>query len=632
MTLWLPERRRASNPNCSSVPNELDCAHPTLDSLPSSRVGARETPIGLNVDDLYRLWLTNRHMPKSGICEDTLDSQASAQHWERLHSPRPPAIQHRGWLLEGLLSIPYKRPAACTFPISFHFSDPNERRRDGESSRQQPRTSQKTGQPSDIKIALSKKGLEHATPLTGYSSCGLIPTDGSAPLFQASAVNTKHKDETARGSRRSAEDSPIVPYNRAESTNTFIFSEDLASVFPFDSLALLEQDPQRCIATTELFLRCKNDMPDRFSMSAAEFSGIVRDISKESCMMSQLGMLESLSKKILCRKGQHSKRAGRSLQGPRANPSARDNANGPGKADSGLCTVSMKALPSWLKALSSCTTVCEQSCVMVADDYVLTSADRLTNKDSREGSTSLAITRSEASTLSSQRSSSAVVRASATSSIHSHRVLLPASLHCGPQKFQQWRPNSWLTVPQLIRQTLEKQIGKRSQDAGYVYIYWNRGNFGYVKIGFTAATTVEGRLSQWRRECNHDVEEYIGAIGRQRVPHVYRVECLVLAELRDFRLKELNCPCGSKEHQEWCKIGPQHVAKVRQKWEAFMLEQERYESRGSAQFLRHTLSDKELDRLCRPLPVEQPASPNKKKASSGLRRSPCLREKERASA
>ena len=571
-------------------------------------------------------------MPKSGICEDTLDSQASAEHRERLHSPRSPAIQDRGWLFEELLSISYKRPAACTFPISFHFSHPIERRRDEKSSRQKPRVSQKTGQLTAIKIALNRQGLEQATPLTDYSSCVLIWTDGSAPLLQAGAVNTKHKDETARGSCRSVEDSPIVPFNRAGSTNTFIFSEDLANVFPFDSLAILQQDPRRCIATTDKLVRCRNAMPDGFSVSAAEFAGTVRDISKESCMMSQLSMLESLSKKILCRKGQHSKRARRSLQGLRVHTSARDNANGPGKADSGLCIVSMKAFPSWLEALSSCTTACEQSCVTLVDEHVSIMANRLVNENFKEGSTSLAIARSEASTLSSQRSSSAAVRASATSSVHSHRVLLHASLHCGPQKFQQWRPNSRLTVPQLIRQTLEKQIGKRSQDAGYVYIYWNPGNFGYVKIGFTAATTVEGRLSQWGSECNHGVEEYIGDIGRQRVPHVYRIECLIFAELRDFRLKELNCPCGRKEHQEWCKIGPQHVAKVRQKWEDFMLEQERYESGGGGQFLRHTVSDKELDRLCRPLPVEQPVSPNKKKVSSGLRRSPRLREKERASA
>lgn len=632
MTLTLPERRHAFNPNCSSVQNELDCAHPTLDSAPSSWVAARETPVRLSLDNLYRLWLTDRHVPKSGVCEDTLDSQASA---ERLHSPGSPAIQHRGWLFKELLFIPYKPPGGCIFPISVHFSHPSGQRRDGKSSRQQPRTSQKIGGPIDINIALSRQGFEHATLPTNYSSCVLKLADASAPLHQWSAVNTKHKDNTVRGSRRLVKDSPTVQYKRAGSTNTFIFGEDLAHIFPFDSLALLEQDSRGCIAakTMKSLGRCSNAMPDKFSMSAAEFAGTVRDISKESCMMSQLDMLESLSNKILCRKGQHSPRAGRKLQGLRAQASARDNANGPRKAVSGLCIVSMKAFPFWLKALSSYTTTCEQQCVTLVDGHVLTSADRLANKNSREGSTSLAITRSsETSTVSSQRSSSAVVRASATSSIHAHRVSLPASLHCGPQKFQQWRPNSRLTVPQLIRQTLEKQIGERSQDSGYVYIYWNPGNFGYVKIGFTAATTVEERLSQWRNTCNHGVEEYTGSIGRQHVPHVYRIECLVLAELRDFRLKELNCPCGRKEHQEWCNTGPQHVAKVRQKWENFMLEQERYESRVGGQFLRHTVSDEEFDRLCRPLPIEKPVSPNTKKASSELRRSPRLREKGRASA
>lgn len=562
---------------------------------------------------------SNSHVSQSGDGEDTPDGKATRRRKQQVKTPTVP---QPGWLFKGLHAIQNIEPSSVTFSVSIDFSRPSGQLTTGKKSRQK---SQKPR--SDIRGSDSEKGREQryvidATAHTSPSPRLLKMADQSAHLHQWSAVKTQLGDNPILDPACSVMKSLIVGHGGGESTNTIVFNEALAWIFPYDSLTLLEQDSRQCISAKSKKPLGRCSIPAKFSMSAAEFARTVAVISQESCMTSQLDMIESLTTKILCKQGQHQQRAGRHLQELRAQLLS--------TVHSDHNSISVAAFPFWLTALSSYGPIYGQEGLPLALQSIPPPKNPRAAKDpTKQARCLISVTGSpEPSTVSSRTPSSAVVKVVATTSDPAHKLPSAVSLHRWPQNFQHWRPNSTLTVPQLIRQTLEKPVGERSRSSGYVYIYWNPGNFGYVKIGFTTLA-VEKRLSQWEQsKCNHDVEEYVGAITRQYVPHVYRVESLIFAELRDFRLKELNCPCGKSEHQEWFKVTPQHVAKVRQKWENFMLEQERYETRTGGRLLRSTVSEDELDRLCRPLNMEEKKPlPSAEKALRGVRRSSRLRKK-----
>ena len=106
---------------------------------------------------------------------------------------------------------------------------------------------------------------------------------------------------------------------------------------------------------------------------------------------------------------------------------------------------------------------------------------------------------------------------------------------------------------------------------GLIYIYWFPGNFGHIKIGVTSLS-VEKRLQEWERQCKH--KTYLAFPltegDRQPIPHVYRVEKIVQAELRNCRKKEISCIGCRKCHNEWFECSKETAILAIQKWSAWM--------------------------------------------------------------
>ena len=115
---------------------------------------------------------------------------------------------------------------------------------------------------------------------------------------------------------------------------------------------------------------------------------------------------------------------------------------------------------------------------------------------------------------------------------------------------------------------------------GFIYIYWFPGNFGHLKIGHTGRA-VEERLQEWKIQCGHDpILVYpISEGDRQRVPHVFRVEAIVQAELRKYRRKEVKCKGCHKAHIEWFEQSPSAAITSVRKWSAW-IRKEPYETTG----------------------------------------------------
>lgn len=189
------------------------------------------------------------------------------------------------------------------------------------------------------------------------------------------------------------------------------------------------------------------------------------------------------------------------------------------------------------------------------------------------------------------------------------------------QTFKSYRPPASLkfSVEEWIRECLVRPLAKREKienHKGILYMYWVTGNFGLVKIGKTSGPSPAKRLDKWRRDCGHPIEEHTRGEAEVAVqlPHVYRVEALVHAELNDSRVREIACKkCSERKtrkkgrqcivsHEEWFCASPDHAQKVIKKWSDWMLTNPYEECNGEWR-LRKAISAHEIDVLCTPIAI-----------------------------
>jgi hypothetical protein len=184
-----------------------------------------------------------------------------------------------------------------------------------------------------------------------------------------------------------------------------------------------------------------------------------------------------------------------------------------------------------------------------------------------------------------------------------------------------FRPYSWsvkqknMSAPELIREYLTKPLSSADLERkGFIYVFWHPGNFGYVKIGYSK--NVEKRLQQWRRQCGFEVEQVQveqvqveqvtnpGQIRQFEACHLHRVECLIQAELKDYRLEEPCCPGCESKHKEWFGVNPNLALRVAEKWSKLSL----YEGK----YLRQSLTMAEIEQLCELTTLEEIVTPKVK--------------------
>ncbi len=101
----------------------------------------------------------------------------------------------------------------------------------------------------------------------------------------------------------------------------------------------------------------------------------------------------------------------------------------------------------------------------------------------------------------------------------------------------------------VIKQA-EKPLNLLELDPGFLYVYWNRAAFGVRKIGYSTRD-VGVRLGEWEQDCKHIAEEQYRSPSK--VMNVRRVERLVHAELKNYRVKEYGCRGCLGNHDEWFK-------------------------------------------------------------------------------
>ncbi|KAL8707028.1 MAG: hypothetical protein Q9225_007872 [Loekoesia sp. 1 TL-2023] len=163
----------------------------------------------------------------------------------------------------------------------------------------------------------------------------------------------------------------------------------------------------------------------------------------------------------------------------------------------------------------------------------------------------------------------------------------------------------------LTKQEIEKK--------GLIYIYWFPGNFGHIKIGLTTRT-VEKRLQEWERKCRHKIHLDFSSCqtDQEPIPHVYRVEKLVQAQLRSCRKKDIQCTGCGRCHKEWFETLREEAIALVQKWSAWMRTNP-YEEVTEGVWKLKEEQKENLKTLCQSPPPE-----DKKKIGSTMR----LKERE----
>ncbi|EAU34096.1 predicted protein [Aspergillus terreus NIH2624] len=118
----------------------------------------------------------------------------------------------------------------------------------------------------------------------------------------------------------------------------------------------------------------------------------------------------------------------------------------------------------------------------------------------------------------------------------------------------------------LLETCISPLTPKKDHKTGFIYICLSSGGHERMKIG--CAENIDGRLRQLGK-CEKGLSLYFPKDDEKGlpIPHFYRAEKLIQAELRDYRRELSNCSNCNKNHREWFEgVGVDLAADVARKW------------------------------------------------------------------
>ncbi|KAF2795456.1 DUF1766-domain-containing protein [Melanomma pulvis-pyrius CBS 109.77] len=161
-----------------------------------------------------------------------------------------------------------------------------------------------------------------------------------------------------------------------------------------------------------------------------------------------------------------------------------------------------------------------------------------------------------------------------------------------------------LSVSEALRSRITEPLNITDLKDGFIYIFWDKENFGKVKIGRT--DNIDRRLKEWSRKCKHTYSYHRPSKTGEfaEIPHVSRVERLIHIELKEHREQRACKACG-ETHKEWFDIREEaHVVKIFQKWQKWITQKPYALDRESGKWkLRPEMLDT-LPEVCEPVPLE----------------------------
>lgn len=186
---------------------------------------------------------------------------------------------------------------------------------------------------------------------------------------------------------------------------------------------------------------------------------------------------------------------------------------------------------------------------------------------------------------------------------------------------QEFKPYITTAIAEGLAEDITKLVKRpllpsEINQEGFIYIFWQIGNFGHLKIGRSA--DVGRRLKEWKKQCKKEIGAHFpdldgdeGPEDLQKVPHICRVEALVHMELLEHRRIEKKCPGCSKSHKEYFEISKENAIQVVRKWISWMrsLPYEKRTIGGKEQWVLKSEESKRLAELCQPLRLTSTSRP-----------------------
>ena len=357
--------------------------------------------------------------------------------------------------------------------------------------------------------------------------------------------------------------------------------DKLEWLLPSNLTELLLEDNKRCVTTNQNKKRCaRKARRQSTAITQSKLGTVEGDMSQESL----LRLVRNLLAQDLC--SQHM-----NIRLPVLAEVCQGVSSMPDDQAGILCR--------WITAVTSTSAPDRQDCCRTERDE--------TGRESRKSAVKKSETPLAAVLKKDPALRTSIVRSSSDDAV-TPISLAPISIS-GPNCARQWvphRPNAALSPTKLIETLLLRDLKPSEQAPGYIYMYWRPGDFGYLKIGRTKGLP-EKRFKRWEKQCKCLVED---ANRHSRyVQHVALVEKLIQAELRDRRVKEVNCVCGIF-HVEWFTITPAQAHKVLDKFAEYtdrrssVISNNRSAEQGA---MCTRLSAEDRSRLCQLVDISSPA-------------------------
>jgi hypothetical protein len=172
-----------------------------------------------------------------------------------------------------------------------------------------------------------------------------------------------------------------------------------------------------------------------------------------------------------------------------------------------------------------------------------------------------------------------------------------------------------------LEKAMKKNLSNYDLKHGHIYMFWDIGNFGMVKIGRT--NNLDRRMKEWSK-CKQ-THSYHTSTHQASVSHVQRIERLIHIELINSRRK---LPCSTcpkaKMHIEWFDVTEQRALQVFQKWHEWMLKEPYAEDAKGDWVLKPEMLDT-IPELCKVTPEEkQTPVPSRRKGRGQKAKRPGL--------
>ncbi|KAL2426045.1 hypothetical protein ABEF95_009242 [Exophiala dermatitidis] len=405
----------------------------------------------------------------------------------------------------------------------------------------------------------------HHVPL--LTSAAPVTTRSPAGTIKPNQVTTISETTTALHAPPITVQPPLAVVWNLTST--------LSKILPLETAERLHTDPQRCIATTLKHQRCSRTNASKLtSDEAASLRDGLSSLQPPLDLCAAAKHISAVVDQATCRRS-HQTPARTHLQELCSYSWNFDATNGADvHGDSAIARMVSSILQIWLESLT------RQSVKKTEPDAISRNEGLLPVKQTASDSCSGGITKEGRSNSQGSERPEPVITETSLSEVGNGTtnasLLTPLQTKPAGQfshvfvKYQWPKKKAALSVSELIRQTLVQPLTKADRArVGYVYMCWHPGDFGYVKIGYSR--NVQERLCRWRNQCKIDLEQQTTSgdqdSGVDRlIRHVHRIESLIHAELKEYRVSEPRCPNCCKSHKEWFNVAEDYAVKVVRKW------------------------------------------------------------------